>query len=877
MLVPFIIVMLGLLCVVLASFASATLTDTPFDQIISHQAVYPESATSPAQAVLPFNAPVTDVLYDANGYCFTALTEDGIMWASRHRGAPGSQLKPPGPLENPYSDWTKVSDFSAFMGVDGALAYTKRPDSIVVATGSELVEIVMDFTCSSIVSQKLRTSGRNYSWGDVTAFTSDGSGLWLGSSFGLMYVDTTATASPEEEGLWSIQLVPDVPSNTSIPALLWAEPWAIMFVSTTDVLYELRFLTGASASSVLHHEYVVRQEWVEGILDYTIRDMTYDADADCLWAVELDSVHKRLRDGSWWRAGYYQGASTDNLTAVAIEGFTTAANGYIWIGTADKGLMRMMKTVTEEDGEWWVDGARRKAGDWQSWQLFYGPAHTPDGAVRLLVSDAENCRGSGNLLVVTESGVTVLTTSKWTLAEKAEIMQSFQYPRHDRHGIVAEVQLQNVGDLTSYSYNTEDSDSIWTGQYAVAASMRYAVTRNEGDRKSAWHTFEALELLGNITGIPGLVGRSMCSPQERRGEGKHPTNGCGDPMDETSKWHESDTMSGWVWKGDTSSDTVNGHYFAYGLVLDQVAVTDDEKRRAIDAIDRLTSYIVENDLYYIDITGEATQWGRWNPADLNGNSQYVSERGVNSLEIMGFLALAYSVTEKQMYYDTFQDLAQNHGYYENILNQKIDNPYDDNHSDNELGFMGYHTLFYAHQRLRMSANADSVMLQRLEDMVAPVIPSIRRWYSIVRNERNPLWLAGVAGAAGVSMTGAEIQRSVESLQMYRADFINWAVRNTGRWDCVLQPYYSRDDPTKLQMSRVLPPQVCLDFLHCSLLLLIMMCFQERMVGHYNGNPFIMDASYESTTAYDAGGGNSEYSPAEWLLPYWMLRFYGLLD
>jgi hypothetical protein len=53
--------------------------------------------------------------------------------------------------------------------------------------------------------------------------------------------------------------------------------------------------------------------------------------------------------------------------------------------------------------------------------------------------------------------------------------------------------------------------------------------------------------------------------------------------------------------------------------------------------------------------------------------------------------------------------------------------------------------------------------------------------------------------------------------------------------------------------------------------------QERIMGHWNSNPFTMDSSYGSRSAYDAGGGLSEYSPAEWLLPYWMLRFYGLLE
>jgi hypothetical protein len=163
------------------------------------------------------------------------------------------------------------------------------------------------------------------------------------------------------------------------------------------------------------------------------------------------------------------------------------------------------------------------------------------------------------------------------------------------------------------------------------------------------------------------------------------TEGCG--KDGENNWHSSSSMPGWVWKGDTSSDTINGHYFAYGLILDLVAHSDSERERVIGAISRLTSYIVQNDLYYIDISGAPTKWGRWNPADLNNDPKYVSERGVNSLEILSHLALAYSVTGETLYYNKFKELVEEHGYYDNIRNQKIDNPFDDNHSDNELGYL----------------------------------------------------------------------------------------------------------------------------------------------------------------------------------------------
>lgn len=202
------------------------------------------------------------------------------------------------------------------------------------------------------------------------------------------------------------------------------------------------------------------------------------------------------------------------------------------------------------------------------------------------------------------------------------------------------------------------------------------------DRKSAWRTFEALEILGNITGVEGLIGRSMCSAEEISSPNSR-TRSCG--TDGENNWHSSSTLPGWVWKGDTSSDTITGHYFAYGVILDHVAHSMEEVSRAIWAIDRITNYIVTNNYYYIDITGEPTKWGRWNPLDINSNSKYYSERGINSLEILSYLALAYSVTGKEIYYQEFNRLGYQEGYIRNLLNFKIDNPFEDNHSDNELG------------------------------------------------------------------------------------------------------------------------------------------------------------------------------------------------
>ena len=60
-----------------------------------------------------------------------------------------------------------------------------------------------------------------------------------------------------------------------------------------------------------------------------------------------------------------------------------------------------------------------------------------------------------------------------------------------------------------------------------------------------------------MTGVRGLMARSAVNENTT--------------VDDEEVWHESSAEPGWKWKGDTSSDEVVGHMFAYPLVYDLVA------------------------------------------------------------------------------------------------------------------------------------------------------------------------------------------------------------------------------------------------------------------------------------------------------------------
>lgn len=52
-------------------------------------------------------------------------------------------------------------------------------------------------------------------------------------------------------------------------------------------------------------------------------------------------------------------------------------------------------------------------------------------------------------------------------------------------------------------------------------------------------------------------------------------------------WYNSSSEPGWKWKGDTSSDEVVGHMFAYPIVYDLVASTPEEKNQVRELLDEV--------------------------------------------------------------------------------------------------------------------------------------------------------------------------------------------------------------------------------------------------------------------------------------------------
>lgn len=71
--------------------------------------------------------------------------------------------------------------------------------------------------------------------------------------------------------------------------------------------------------------------------------------------------------------------------------------------------------------------------------------------------------------------------------------------------------------MNSWTHGPQPSDGLWTSYLVTAMAMAYSLTGEERYRDAAREGMEALYLLQNVTGIKGLVARSVVAVGRARG------------------------------------------------------------------------------------------------------------------------------------------------------------------------------------------------------------------------------------------------------------------------------------------------------------------------------------------------------------------------
>ena len=493
-----------------------------------------------------------------------------------------------------------------------------------------------------------------------------------------------------------------------------------------------------------------------------------------------------------------------------------------------KGLpFKDVLTSAESGGILWVGTSRGAAGyDGKEWQYLQGRQYLLDDRVASIALAPD-----GAAWLATAKGITRVEYKMMTLAEKAADFENITRERHVRYGLVSDSHLQKPGDLSTSRLASNDNDGLWTAMYIAAECYRYAATHDPEAKQFARQSLQALMFLQEVTGLPGFVARSFDKP-----EAPHPRYRGDHPME----WNL--TADGqWRWKGDTSTDELVGHYYAYSIYYDLCA-DETEKAPIRKKVRLITDSIMDHDYHLVDTDGRPTTFGNWNFYDPPWMRLWPG-RGLNSLEILSHLKTAYHITGDKKYQEAYLNLAWQKDYAPFTAHQKINLPGFINHSDDELAFLSYYPL--------LKYEDDPRLLNYYRK-------SLEHSWRIEKPEKNPLWNFIYARAMP---PGADfnLPDAIFTLQRISLDLVRWDHQNRQRADVK----FSRI--RKGESKAPLPPD-------------------ERTVMIWNGNPYALDTNgkvwmpTESLDNHDLpAGGLTEEASTFWLLPYWMGRYCGFIS
>ncbi len=442
-------------------------------------------------------------------------------------------------------------------------------------------------------------------------------------------------------------------------------------------------------------------------------------------------------------------------------------------------------------------------------RYFAGKRWLPDDRVTALAADPD-----GSVWVGTAKGLAHIYPRTLTLEEKAKAFQEKIDRRDRRHGYVTVMNLRAPGVVEGARQEISDNDGLWTALYVAAQSFRFAATKSRHAQMQASRAIEAILRLESLTGIPGFPARAVC----RQGEPEY------ERLRTDTEWHASPVEKEWIWKGETSSDEIDGHYFGW-YVFHELAASEDEKRRVSATCKRVTDHILDHGLYLVDLDGKPTTWGVWAPEKLNDDPKWWEERGLNSLEILSHLRVAIHLTGEERYARAYRELIEKHRYAINTLDAKIAGGVS---HDDQLLFLAYYPL---------------LMLEQDPGLRTLYLASLERTWGLERIEANPLWNF-IYGA----LTGrpCDVEAAVETLREIPLDLIRWRVQNSHRADLQLDP-----ELEKKGVRRLLKP----------------LPFPERAINNWDAEP----------RQLDAGNDQGEGDPTIYLLPYWMGRHHKIIE
>ncbi|MCX7944066.1 MAG: hypothetical protein N2746_06115 [Deltaproteobacteria bacterium] len=458
---------------------------------------------------------------------------------------------------------------------------------------------------------------------------------------------------------------------------------------------------------------------------------------------------------------------------------------------------------------------------------------------------------NGNRFVATKKGISKIYLVETTLSDKIRYFEDLQdkyYWRMD--GFVApDLTSSDEFEIKDPKLWDSDNDGLWTQMQIAAWCMAYEVTKDEYYYNKARKAIEVMFLEVDVPAVDfekaglgyGFVARSLV----REDEGEVYEDKKNRP-----NWHLVEYKGKkYYWKDDTSSDEIDGHFFGYSFYYDHCAKDDKERAEVAKRLGGIADYILRNGYQLIDLDGQKTTWGHWQP-DYIGVAVDGVERclkkypldlcmesahgggWLNGTQILGFMLAAYRITGDIKFYNAYEELITKHKYDKLIEFTDdvwtVTRPAIANHSDHELAMLAYTILLrYEHNVERRKKWLNNLL----------------KFYEWEIPERQPMWAAVVAL---YSEDGARVEDAIRTMREIPRDLRKVLVDNSNRQDAKDNGV---DRFKKPQWDRVFP-------------------YDEIRTMWWNGNPYIK--VYGGDPRYHGG-------PMFYSIAYWMLRYSGVLE
>ncbi len=525
---------------------------------------------------------------------------------------------------------------------------------------------------------------------------------------------------------------------------------------------------------------------IDGPLASHITDIAQDSKGN-LWFGTPLGISRLDTLGNWNSIRGSEGLPVEDVTALTVD-----RQDNIWIGTTQGAIF-----YKPEDAErkWYYRAGKRYL--------------TSDDIKGIEISE-----DGKSIYFLTGTGISKLELRDTKLSQKADVLEMRVKNWHRRRGLVAASQLDDAENPSSYSIPDNDNDGLWTAYHVVAMSLAYATTGDRAFLESAREGMHALIMLQNASGVPGLTARSVVPISQR--------------AEMSEQWRETPDGE-LLWKSDTSSDEIDGHFMAFYVYWEHIARYDPVEAKLIKKqTSELIDYLVDNNYQLIDWDGERTTWGFWNPEALNDDPENYLESGLNSAQMLSFLKVSYHITGIEKYREHYDKLIKEHRYLENLLTMKKLFPDSDNHSDNQLGYVALYPL---------------IQLEHDPQKRNAIHRATRRHYWAHRGD-NSAFFAFVT--ASIDPDYVDIKAAIENLQEIPTDRRQWPMINSNRKDIRWSPNKSRKE--RRQLDHLLPAD-------------------ERNFDRWNRNIYYADGGR---------GGDYEDDGGSWLLAYWMGRYHGFI-